>query len=214
MTFSTISSDTTTSLLNQCEECPPFQWVGDCFLFLFFVMRLTSAMQGLVVFACGNALIWMFFFVCASLQCCLPGWILWCRHLCKYSLMRMLSLCITRVILFTSLLHSLTLFCLFTIPHLSKRIEKNISHIGSPFCSLHFSLFHRAELTVQSSTEWILKKWQKVGVHHPSKLKFKKSFVKIKNKMKHLEKFKANWMALGPKFWKFWLLRISPYSGT
>lgn len=43
-----------------------------------------------------HALIWMFFvvlfdcvFVCLCLhplQCCLPGWILWCRYLCKYFL--------------------------------------------------------------------------------------------------------------------------------
>lgn len=126
--------------------------------------RLTSAVQGLVAFACGNALIWMFFFVCASLQCCIPGWILWCRHLCKYSLMCMLSLYITRVILFTSLLPSLTLFCLFTIPCLSERIEKNISHIGRPFCSLHLSLFSGAELTLQSNAEWMQKDVKNVCV--------------------------------------------------
>lgn len=68
-----------------------------CFLLFFafgfvLVMRLTSGVRGLVTFACGNALIRMFFFVCASLQCCLPGWILWCRHLCKYSLMCMMTM--------------------------------------------------------------------------------------------------------------------------
>lgn len=150
------------------------------------VTRLTSAVQGLVAFACGNALIWMFFFVCASLQCCIPGWILWCRHLCKYSLMCMLSLYITRVILFTSLLPSLTLFCLFTILCLSERIEKNISHIGRPFCSLHLSLFSGAELTLQSNAEWMQKDVKNVCAcmegRLPSKLKFKG---KIKTKQKH-----------------------------
>lgn len=37
----------------------------------------------------------MFFFVCASFQCCLPGWILWCRHLCKYWLICMLFVVLT-----------------------------------------------------------------------------------------------------------------------
>lgn len=54
--------------------------------------------------AWGNALIRMFLFVCVPLQCCLPGWILWCRHLCKYLLLCMPPLFPPRVILFTSLL--------------------------------------------------------------------------------------------------------------
>lgn len=60
--------------------------------------------------AWGNALIWMFLFVCAPLQCCLPGWILWCRHLCKYSLLCMPSSFPPGVILFTSLLR-ISLLC-------------------------------------------------------------------------------------------------------
>lgn len=58
----------------------------------------TVEMGGLVgggpVPACQNALIWMFLFYCVfvclclhPLQCCLPGWILWCRYLCKYYLL-------------------------------------------------------------------------------------------------------------------------------
>lgn len=54
--------------------------------------------------AWGNALIRMFLFVCVPLQCCLPGWILWCRHLCKYLLLCMPPLFPPGVILFTSLL--------------------------------------------------------------------------------------------------------------
>lgn len=77
--------------------------------------NFTSA--GVGVSAWGNALIWMFFFVCAPLQCCLPGWILWCRHLCKYSWTCMPSLFPPGVILFTSLL------CLSLLGFLSLRVR-------------------------------------------------------------------------------------------
>lgn len=85
------------NLLNQCENTPRFLCFGSC-------DQTNFASAGVGVSAWGNALIWMFFFVCAPLQCCLPGWILWCRHLCKYSLMCMPSLFPPGVILFTSLL--------------------------------------------------------------------------------------------------------------
>ena len=73
------------NLLNQSENDPQFLCFGSC-------DQTNFASAGVGVSAWGNALIWMFFFVCAPLQCCLPGWILWCRHLCKYSLTCMPSL--------------------------------------------------------------------------------------------------------------------------
>lgn len=66
--------------------------------------RLTWPVRGLVRLHGETALIRMFLFVCASLQCCLPGWILWCRHLCKYSLTCMSPSLPPGVILYTSLL--------------------------------------------------------------------------------------------------------------
>lgn len=158
----------------------------------------------------------MFFFVCASLQCCIPGWILWCRHLCKYSLMCMLSLYITRVILFASLLPSLTLFCLFTIPCLSERIEKNISHIGRPFCSLHLSLFSGAELTLQSNAEWMQKDVKNVWVCEGASPFLIEVQRKNKAKQKHYfanphkllkKNIRASWRLLILEVWKYFIER-------
>lgn len=76
-------TDVVSNLLNWCENSPGSLCLGPC-------AQTNLALQGWRVCMGKRTNMDVSLCVC-TLQCCLPGWILWCRHLCKYSLTCMLS---------------------------------------------------------------------------------------------------------------------------